>query len=182
MLMAEPIERDAEAAPDDGLAMLRRVADAILDGAEARDIARLFGLDRDVAQKLHAETFRQVYQRIEDDYGRDRLKANKFAKIQQINRGIDICMREMEATGSSRPLSRMTAAIKVLASMEGHNAPTQTINTDVKVFASVQPKDTAQVMSKARVRDAWLQLEEAISETGDEVHPIDVTPDAGGGA
>jgi hypothetical protein len=182
MRMAEPIERDAEAAPDDGVAMLTRVAWAILDGADARQIGRTFQLAPDKAQKLHAEVFRQVYQSIEDDYGRDRLKAHKYALEQRLNKGIDVCMREMEETGSSRPLARMTAAIKVLCSMQGHNAPTQTVNTDIRVHASVQPKDMGRVMADPRARRAMLEFEQAVSDLGDAARPIDVTPgdDAGG--
>jgi hypothetical protein len=130
---------------------------------------------------LHAEVFAQVYQSIEDAYGKDRLKQEKFALKQSLEQQVTNCKRAvnlsfLEGKPNTRPYGHMNTAIKLLNAMGGHNAPVQSVNTDLRVYAAVQPADMDRVLSDPRAREAMLAFERIVTEYADPPAAIDVTP------
>lgn len=154
--------------PPHAQAVLDVVAEMILEGKSARQLAARLHIPYPKAVALHDEVFARVYQHIDSSYGPDRLRVLKDQLIDKLREEIDVVDdaigRNPDDPRPYRSLPHKNAAIRLLNLMNAFNAPTASVSLDLRAYAMVRPEDQERFLHDPRVRDAQLAIEAVASE------------------
>jgi len=175
--------------PLKGQALVDFVAALVVRGYQPISIARKAKISVEQATSFRNDMYQHGIQAAYGDLTteeRQRLKVDLRNHLLTVLDDTKDAVRQSRKRGEikTRAHTHGNSAVKLLMAMYGLNAPTQTVNVDLKAEAFVNPEVTARFLKTPKAIAAMLAMEEALSEyqgspEAEESRVIDVTSDRG---
>lgn len=172
---------------------LALAAEMVLGGKRPMDIAKKLRISYDRAATLYGEVYEQVWQRVGHGFTPQVLEEMKLDLAETLLEQIHNCRSAVNhsfrsfredkgkyGSPNTKPYTHVNAAIKLLNSMYGFNAPQQIETTDRKIYSLLNPAVHARVMADPKAREALLQLEEFAAAQFDDQPQVVIDVTEGG--